>query len=354
MDLIYRALGVAAAANNALGRYRLNFIPSNLLIAVVAGFVCVFNIGGWLEAVNNGIEPQEVRLQELTAPPAGGATFVRTAGILVPDAGFQYGEKDDGGDMKRVKMEFVPIIDRDSGRGLFVQLPASHRFGAEPQTVQLTGMLRPMQEFLARELRGSGFEYGGVQMMAGSMLVADETPGDSGSWLTGAAASGAVVGLYLLLTLKRNTIFVRGTAGADGAVDAAGDPRQLRATGTFLLDKHAQRFIEMPAALGTLDNGDLAVLANVDASSNFMGVKYQDRAGIWMLPVESGSLHNVEEGTLYYGTRRSPALRFAYRETMSHAARTAILSVPSLMACRQLLGELSSTGSPGAAAAASK
>jgi hypothetical protein len=106
----------------------------------------------------------------------------------------------------------------------------------------------------------------------------------------------------------------------------------------------ARRFIEMPAILSPLENGDVAAFANVDASSSFMGMTYANRAGIWALPIARGSLQGVEEGLIYYGTRARPALRFTYRDAVSNKSRTAILSVPTPAACRIVLADLAAAG----------
>jgi hypothetical protein len=345
MVLVYRALGIAAAVNSALSRYRVNFVPGNFILGGVAVCVFVFNAGGWLEAVENGTEARTIPLGQLTPERIGRVHFVKTSGTLVPEAGFQYGEQDESGNIKKVKMEFVPIVDRESGRGMFVQLPASHRFGQEPQDLEISGMVRPMQEVLARELRGTNFEYGGVQMLPDYILVADETPGEASSWQLGAALSGGVVLVFGLLLLKRNTIFVAGAAEAD-ASEGGVDLTTVGVTGTFLLETHKQRFLNVPAAINTLDNGDAAFFSNIDASSNFMGVRYSERAGIWMLPIAAGSIQNVQQGVLYYGTKAMPAVRFDYRETGSNASRNAVVTTASATASRLLLDELSSSRDP--------
>lgn len=350
MVFVYRALGVAAAANSALSRYRVNFVPGNFIIVAIAVCIFVFNAGGWLEAVENGAEPRTMPLGQLTPQGLGRSSFIKTSGMLVPEAGFQYGEQDDSGNIKKVKMEFVPIVDRESGRGMFVQLPASHRFGQEPQELEMSGMVRPMQEFLARELRETNFEYGGVQMLPEYILVADETPGEASSWQLGAAVSGGVVLVFGLLLVKRNTIFVAGAVPSESS-DGGVDLTTVGATGTFVLDKHKQRFINVPAALGKLDNGDVALFSNIDASSNFMGVTYSARAGVWMLPIAAGSLQNMQQGVLYYGTKAMAAIRFEYRETGSNTARNAVVTTTSAAAARMLADEFS-TGKGSAAQAA--
>ena len=351
MVVVYRVLGVAAAVNNTLSRYRVNFVPSNFIIGFVAACVFFFNAGGWLEAVDNGSAARPVQLGQLAPASIGKGNFVRIRGTIAPGAGFQYGEQDDKGNITKLQMEFVPMFDRETARGLFVQLPASHRFGTEPRQVEISGMVRPMQKFLADELGKSNFDYGGVQILPGYVLVADETPGDAASWQLGAALSGGVVLVFGLMLVKRNTIFVAGSSPAESAGGAA-DLTQLGVTGTFRLDKHNQRFMNVPAVMNRLDNGDVALFANIDASSNFMGVTYSQRSGIWVLPIATGSIEHMQDGVLYYGTKAMPAVRFSYKETGSNKARTAVVTTTSAAASRVLMGELTSAGTARTAAPA--
>jgi hypothetical protein len=328
MDLLYRALGIAAAVNDTLWRRRINFVPFNLVLAGVAVALFVYYADGWMEATRNGSEPRAVQLSALPALDKT-TTFIRTSGTIVPGAGFQYGEQDDAGNMKKVTMEFLPIVDLEAKRGVFVQVSVPHRFTAALQQVELTGMLRPMQPFLDRELTPMNFKYAGVDMLPGFVLVADEAPGNPAAMQLGAAATAAFILVFAVVTVKRNTVFRRQAVPADGAGSQAAAPSGIvRATGTFMLEKHKKRFIDTPAVLGTLDNGDLALFANVDASSNFMGVTYAKREGIWILPIARGSLQAIEEGTMYFGRRARPAVRFTYRDGASDRTRTAIVGVP--------------------------
>jgi hypothetical protein len=48
-----------------------------------------------------------------------------------------------------------------------------------------------------------------------------------------------------------------------------------------------------------------------------------------MLPIAQGSVLAIEHGTLYFGRRALPSVRFEYREPGTDNTRTAILSVSS-------------------------
>ena len=338
MELVFRALGLAASANQALSRHRVNFVPSNWIIAGVAVAILVFNVQGYMEAARNGRDPQAVALNVLSGSAEG--SFVKTKGTLHPTAGFQYGETDSNGSIKRVTMELVPLVDEATGQAVIVQLPAQHRFGSAPREIEISGMLRPMQAFLTNELRQTNFDLNGVRVLPGRVLVGDDTPGEAGAWQLGMALSGAVVGLFLLLTFKRNVIFVPGASASAPVSASAETAGEVYATGTFTLDKHSARFISVPSAVSRLDNGDFAALANVDASSTFMGMKYRDRTGVWMMHMAAGSIEKIQEGVLYFGRRATPAVKFQYRDGISSRTRTAILSVPVTETRANVVAEL--------------
>jgi hypothetical protein len=340
MSLLYRVLGMAAAVNQYLWRHRINFVPLNLVLVGVACALFVFYATSWEEASRSGATPRAMPLSSLTiATPVG--SFVRTSGVLAPEAEFEYGEVGENGNLKKTTMEFIPLVDLDSERGVFVQVDPPGRYGRTTHRAEVTGMLRPMQEFLARELRPVNFQQDGIQMLPTFVLVADDNPGDAGSWQLGAAVTGAVLLLFLVLTIKQNVIFRPAAMLAEISLPPAAE-NTMFATGMFVLEKHKKRFINVPTVLGTLDTGDLAAFANVDASSNFMGVTYATRAGIWVLPIACGSLQGIEEGTLYFGRRALPAVRFQYRDASSAKTRTGILSA-SGGSSRALVAALTST-----------
>jgi hypothetical protein len=287
MSLLYRVLGMAAAVNQFLWRHRINFVPLNLVLVGTAAALFVFYATSWEEAVRNGATPRTLPLAAITAATPEGS-FVRTSGLIAPEVGYGYGEEGKDGKLKKTDMEFIPLVDPDAERGVFVQVDRPGRFGKTMHNAEVTGMLRPMQEFLARELRPINFKRAGVQMLPAYVLVADDTPGDPGSWQVGAAITGVIVLLFGALTLKRNLIFQPAAMLSDVSLPSSGEPATTFASGLFMLDKHKKRFIKVPTIIGTLDTGDVAAFANVDASSNFMGVTYAKRAGIWVLPIRRG------------------------------------------------------------------
>jgi hypothetical protein len=325
MDLLYRALGVLASVNELLWRRRVNFIPLSLVLGGTAVALLMYYATSWEEAIRDGSTPQVV---DIGAIPIRDGAFVRTSGLIAPEAGYAYGEQESDARLKNVKMEFLPLVDAGARKGVFVQVDVPGRFGGKAHQVEVTGMLRPMREFLARELRPVNYYNSGIPMLRDYVLVADDQPVNLGTSRIWVIVTVGYLLTFSALTLKRNVIF-RPSGVLDGVSTPSSGPITTLATGTFHLDKHRKHFITVPTALGTLETGDTAAFANVDASSNFLGVTYAKRAGIWVLPIAQGSVVAIEHGTLYFGRRTLPSVRFEYREPGTDKTRTAILSLSS-------------------------
>jgi hypothetical protein len=325
MDLVYRALGMVAAADQYLWRRRNNFVPLNLLLVGTAVALGWMALDDWQHAVRNGRDPLVLPVSQLHDRPAS-ATFVRVSGTLLPGGGFWYGERDDQGRLVKASMEFVPLVDAENGRGVLVQLNVPHRFSGQ-QAGEITGMLREMRPFVSRELEPAGYRHNGISFLPEFVLVDGDDPGSLATAQITVGITGTIVLLFLVVNLNRHVFFRRGLE-PDPAWHSPGAGGSVRATGVFHLGKHRKRFINVPAVPATLESGELAILANVDASSEFLGQVYRDRAGIWALPIAAGSLQRVEQGTFYAGRDALPSVRFQYRDTMDGRTRTAILSTP--------------------------
>lgn len=325
MDLVYRALGMIAAADLYLWRRRINFIPLNLVLVGTAAAIGIMAVDDWQQAVRNGRAPLAVPVSQLTNRPAG-ATFLRVGGTLVPASGFWYGERDEQGRITKPSMEFVPLVDVESGRGVLVQLNVPHRFNG-PQPAEITGMLREMRPFVSRELEPTNYRHNDIEFLREFVLVDGDDPGDLATAQITVAITGTIVLLFVSVNLQRHVFFSRVLA-PDPAWHTPGAGGSVRATGTFHLGKHRKHCFNVPALPGTLDTGELAIFANIDATSEFLGQRYRERVGIWVLPIAAGSLQRVEPGTLYFGRQALPSVRFRYRDPISGRGRTAILSTP--------------------------
>jgi hypothetical protein len=327
MSALCYILGSVARLNSSMWRYRVNFLPVNVMVVgllTVGGFVALDSAR---DGLRNASTPVRVSLADIRDNP-NVTQYVTVAGVDFPIAVYEYGEKGDNGEISSVEKSWSPLLDRETRRFLLVQKRGKLADG-DPHEAAVTGMLRVMDDGVRKGLAAQNDAFEGVPVETRYMLVADERPGDATTNLLLSTILFGVVGLFALVTVKRNTIFQSsGQIVASPATTA--DPLNVRATGTFILEQDSksfnQRFIHMPAVLAHLDNGAPAVFSNIDASNRFMGVTTSNRAGIWVLAIDSGSVRDAEVGFIYWGLSRQRALRFSYTDPATRKVRQAIIA----------------------------
>jgi len=335
MSTLYYVLGAIAKMNSRMWLYRINFLPINVLLIgglAVAGFSTAKDA---IESMHNASKPIEVSIPQINV--AGIAqNYVTVKGAYSPVALYEYGEKKSNGDVSTVQRSWTPLLDRASQRILLVQ-----RYGktgeGDLRDTAITGMLRPLDSDLRSTIAARNDTIFGLTVETRYMLVAGAHPANSMSSALISVGLFAVVALFVFASVRRNTIFQRAEFGSPVAKVKTAESLKVGTTGTFALEQGGKiverRFIEMTSMLAHLDNGDPAMLANIDASSRFMGVKTSDRSGIWYVAVDAGSVTNGESGFLYWGTKRRPAYRFTYTSRRG-SKRQAIITADEL----QMLG----------------
>jgi hypothetical protein len=58
-----------------------------------------------------------------------------------------------------------------------------------------------------------------------------------------------------------------------------------------------------------------------------MGFTTSQRAGVWSLPIEAGSIRDAHIGFQYWGKTRRLAIRFPYTDAIERTQRKAIIAV---------------------------
>jgi hypothetical protein len=349
MTLIYRLLGVTAYLTERASRTRGNGIPVNWLILILLGFVCAMAAHQAIEVKKNEGNPIKTTIAEATATDQYKDRYITVTGSFVPEHTLV--KTDKNGKPRNEKVGYVPLIDAKGRNEIFVEmhqddtpddavapltrgtnvnLPATLP-GTTP-LANVTGMLRSLDSDLKKDLRMNSRPFQGARLDDQYMLVATGKPRNFALWAALAAALGLSVLLMLFVIAKRYVIF-RSQPEPRGGLDLpaiAPDPNQqfdLRVTAHFYLDqKLRQRFQRVPSIVAELENGDMALLANVDASQYFMGTKTQDRAGIWAAVISKATLSPPEAGTLYFGLTAYPAFRIRYTDPIRNAPAVAILA----------------------------
>ena len=327
MSAFYYVLGIVAKINAGLWRFRINFLPMNVLLVGALGVWGFGALSSAIEGSHNDATPRAVSIQQIHDEANPAQNYVAVTGLDVPKALYEFGDKDANGEITRVERSWSPLVDTASQRILLVQRSGKTP-GGRAHRATITGMLRELPADVRSGLAAHHDTVQGLAVETRYTLVAGEEPANSMTSALTAAVVLSIVALFVIATMKRNTIFRRAEFGSPVAKVKSVDRLTVGATGTFALDQGGKtiekRFVAMPALLAHLDNGDPALFSNIDASSKFMGVTTTKRAGVWTLAIQRGSVQAVRVGYLYWGASRRPALRFSY--TSGGAKREAVIS----------------------------
>jgi hypothetical protein len=315
MSALYYVLGVVAKMNASMWRFRINFLPINVLLVGALGFWGFGELNSAIEGTRNDSTPLAVSLQQIHDEANPQQKYVAVTGLDVPRALFEFGNKGADGEITVVERSWSPLVDTASQRIILVQREGKTP-GGEAHTGTVTGMLREMGADIRKGLAAHHDSLQGIPVETRYVLMAGEHPAESVSSALLAAVLLSVVTLFIIATIKRNTIFRRADFGSPVSKVKSADPLKVGATGTFALEQEGKavekRFVAMNAILAHLDNGNPALFANIDASNRFMGVVTSKRAGVWTLAVDAGSVQGSQVGYFYWGATRRPALRFSY------------------------------------------
>lgn len=325
MRILHHCLGAIAKTNLALWRYRVNFVPLNVIALGVLAFVGFQSFTATIDALANSGAPPEVSLAEIRLASMS-QHYVRVAGMAIPEAVFEFGDKDSNGTIKNPERVWFLLMDEASGRVLLVQ----HRGrvqGTAATNTTLVGTLRPLDPEVKRSMAATGFQLQGHPVESTYMLVEGETPGSASFYAVVNLLILACLGAAAIVIIKRHVIFE--PSGSVPAAAATPEPAafvRVSATGRFTLDgKTRQRFVDMPAVMN-LHEGAPVIASNIDASKRFMGVTTSKRAGVWTIAVRAGSVTGGEYGHLYFGTSRRLAFRFTYTDAADGTQMTAVVT----------------------------
>ena len=326
LDPLYRLLGIVASINGRMSLVRVNFIPSNVGVFVLLVWGAVSGFDQFFEAQRNGDTPRMQALGTvLTYASDPEQQYVSVKGLLMTGARMEYGQTGANGEITSVEKAWAPLVDPATRRAVLVQLGPQRPLDDTSTVTTITGMLRPMESRLRSELTEGSFKEDGKQIDQRFVLVEGETPSPAALALLLGAGCGGLLALFTIAAVKRNVIFMP-LSTSDGPVPAQETPSLFVSGKLHLDEQNRQRFVNVPAAVGTLESGDLAIVSNIDASSRWMGMKTADRAGMWMLAIRPGSTTDVQHGYVYSGWTRLRAVRFRYVSAMDGANERAVLS----------------------------
>jgi len=341
MSLLYRFLGVAAYVTERASRTRGNGVPMNWLILVLLGFFLAWPIHEAIEVKNNEGDPIHASITDATNSDKLLDRYIIVTGQLHPEESVTETEN---GKVKDEDISWVPLIDPEGRKAIYIKTNINEpnrgvisrvegsqsSFGAPPR-VSVSGMLRKIPTDLQSAVHASSTPIGGISMNSQYMIVAGSKPSGLYLWLAVAIAIAIPILLMLLVIFKRYIVF-RPVPSIGRGIDRfppppTQEPLDLRTTARFVLQENIRKlFHRVPSVLAQLESGDMAILANVDASSSFMGRVTKNRAGIWAAVIRNQTLSSPEYGTLYFGLTAYPAFRIRYTDGVNSKPATAILA----------------------------
>src|SRR5262245_54715090 len=107
MSAFHYVPGVVAKMNAALWRYRINFLPLNVLAIVImvgAGYGTATDA---VEGMHNASTPVAVSLAQIQADPQLAQDYISVKGEDFPVALYEYGNKSDSGNITSVETSWT-------------------------------------------------------------------------------------------------------------------------------------------------------------------------------------------------------------------------------------------------------
>jgi len=329
VEVVYRVLGVVARINARLWRYRLNFVPGNVLLMLFLGAMAMT---GWNSAARVLRSRQMLDAPQLSTLLSGGRpqrNYVTLQGRLMSDARLSLSRTDAARNLDSESL-WVPLLDDTTGKAILVQFAADHSLPASGSDVTLKGVLRPVASAVTRQLLQARYVHAGIAIDRRFMLVEGARPGSLGFPVTMASVC-SLFGLALVwATLRRNVIFLPDPGGPSvGGAMIFDRPSQepLLVSGTLTLDGKRRRFFNnMPAVIHRMDNGTIALVSHIETSSTFMGMKTEQHSGLWVLGMQPGSITETQMGHVFWGGEKRRALRFRYVCAMTQKTAHAVVA----------------------------
>jgi len=324
-----------------MSHYRVNFIPINFGVIALLVMLALGGIGASVDALNNGKQPRPAPVSEILAHTNMRRNYVAAQGAFFPDSGFQEIEKSSN----HTENRYDPLVDIEGRRAILVKRADDSPLDpSRPTKATVVGMLTSLPADLRKHIEEEGGKIDDVALDTEYMLAEGAKPGSAALLVPATLLCLVVCAAFIVTLLMKYVVFQKTGDNAMGLAAAPAMPEQgisLRVTGRMAMDaRNAKRFLNVPSVIAKLDTGEVALVSNIDASSRFMGVTTQKRAGLWAIVLQPNSLNKFDKGILYDGLKGYPALRLHYKEAGTNAQAKAILSFNTDTEREIAIGEL--------------
>jgi hypothetical protein len=325
---VYRLLGLLAPINQRLSWFRVNFIPSNALFLIALAAIVFLNVNSIAAVQKARTAPEPRPVSRVLATPTPLRSYVALQGRLRTDARIAFDEQRAGGNLILADYTWVPLADRAAREAILVQFEANETFDESGEDVEIEGIIVPMLPALKRLLEETNFVRAGTRIVPRYMLVAGRRPG---SLTTPSVVIAVAVVLFLSvvwLTYNKNVVFMP----SDG-VPVAGAIQKpamesLALSGRFTYDGQTHRyFTNVPGSITRTESGNPVLSTLLETSTTRYGVlKSVEHSGMWLLPIEAGSITGVQAGHVFWGTRKLRAIRFRFVNGLTRKPDSAVIA----------------------------
>ncbi|MGK7912270.1 MAG: hypothetical protein AB4050_12455 [Synechococcus sp.] len=330
---VYRPLGIAARINLTTSHIHLKGVPLSWLVMAGMGLCVVWQGAEFIASAIAHSQPRQISIQDIKGSTLGAEAldYVTVQGHLFPESELRLGGA-----------AYIPLIEEDTRRAILVRAGRATSDPLGPSPSAVTGRLQPLKP--ERQVDASRADLGqNVYLETAWSLV--EGSRFNPAWRHGVAMGGigGLLGIFAVALAKQGIIFEPShqVMRSKGVSLTEGKQVDLHVSACLALSSTAaqdgnrspkpivrQMFVDMPGTIGSSENGELVLMANVDASSRGGLAVANRRAGWWTSAIASKSIHSLEAGYLHLGGERRPALRFSYREPTGDR-RTAAVSFAS-------------------------
>lgn len=263
-----------------LGQLRKQAIPPHLLLLVVCMSGFTWGLGNYLEASQNGGQPQVLTQQQLLDQGAL-QSYIQITGTVLADGQI-------AGDDRTC---YLPLLEDSSKVVTYVRIPEGGEMPRAGVTYQVGGLVSFVNLDLEKKLPK---DEGGLRFNRNQYVNYGERPANP-RWAVAAMLFSLLGSWPLLVTwFSHYLVFQTQEPPVDG--QAASQLGKVWASTRFYRGKkEKQRFLEAPAEL-TQEEDEWVLSLDEQWEARF------------------DSPQNIKAGTLYLGSQERPALRFDARE----------------------------------------
>ena len=312
---LYRSLGVVAQIDRTTSRVRLKGVPLNWIVMAGIGVGTVWQGSAFIFTLLEQPQPIQVSISDIKNRAVD---YVTVQGHLFPESEFRLG-----------RTQYIPLIEEDTRRAILIRANPKRRNELEPSFSSVTGRLRPINP--EQQIEVSQADLGRDVYLETAWSLAEGTLPNT-AWKHGALAGvgGLLIAAVSGTWFKRGIIFIASSTpltyqampppsedeidihiSAHLTLQRSSDEDE-RASAKQLICK--QRFVDVPGTVSSTENGEIVLMARVDASSREGFAVTDWKVGWWKSAIASQSIHELEAGLQYLGGNQRPALSFRYHQ----------------------------------------